>query len=172
MILSGEAYFASVQKPKPSFSGVTKEGKKFKTKPAYEINLVLDPESLKNMKKFHPGYIKDANDKIPGKYVQFRSTVEKPEHEVERKPQVVDANKKPLTVLVGNGSKVRVGVDVVMDQDDDTEIAYYIFKILQVLELVEYNAGVSLDDFEGGDDGEDEGESGGDLDDDLSDLLD
>lgn len=127
-ILEGEAMYAFLHQP-------DKGNAKHRIGPAYKVDLVLNKEQLAKAKSLglkirEP---KGPDDKFKGPYVQIKSKVQ----EGRKPPRVVDSQRNPIppSILVGNGSKVRVRfLPYFFGEDGVTPI----LQELQVLTLVPY----------------------------------
>lgn len=153
---TGEAFWAHVHKPKAAF--VDEHGN-VKGDPKYQIDVVYDPKDPawaafeagidaqikalpvqtdkkkgKPLDKQSPIKLQlDENDQPTGKHVITCKTGE------QFKPGVFDKFGKPIpeTVLIGNGSKVRVNYTPSTYEGFGGGINFY-FNAVQVIELVEY----------------------------------
>lgn len=99
-IISGTAYWASIQSPNT----------KFDANGVWTINVSLDAAGLKKAEELGiDGLIKNRGDD-QGDYLQFKRKVKRNDGTENNPPKVLDSGKKviPSDILVGNGSKVNV----------------------------------------------------------------
>lgn len=134
ILVSGICYYSKIGVPDKG--GKTTSGQKID--PSYSISVIPDEES-KEILEFLEVRMKPANDAIPGDHIQPRVTVKAIEQaealgkKGPKKPILQDANKNPLDVPVGNGSKVTVVMYAIPGQ-------YGLPNLVCVDELVEYIA--------------------------------
>lgn len=96
-IVEGTAYWASVTRPNEKFE------------PMWRVDLALSDKDAEDFKK--EGFnLKEiiVDDKPIKNVLIFKRKVSKANGEKNQQPQLVDAEKKPLDKIVGNGSKVKV----------------------------------------------------------------
>jgi len=128
-VLEGSAMYTFIHRP-------DKGNPKHRILPAYKIDLVLDtPEQLKKAQSFGLNIKKPKgpDDKFKGPYVQIKSKVA----DGREPPRVIDSQRNviPPSILVGNGSKVRVRfLPWAYGEGEVTPI----LQEIQVLELVRY----------------------------------
>lgn len=127
-VLSGLAYYAFLHQP-------DRGNKEHNIGPRYKIDLVLDEGSLVRAKE-QGLKIKPATEKVPGAYVSIVSKVD-PKFPDRKPPKIMDAKRNtiPPSVLVGNGSEVRVRYLPYVYQGNKTTP---ILKEVMVTKLVEY----------------------------------
>ena len=96
-IVEGKAYWASVTRPNEKFE------------PMWRIDLAVDDATASEFQKqgFQIGETVVDNQTIKN-IIKFKRKVSKPNGDKNQQPQLVDAEKKPLDKIVGNGSKVKV----------------------------------------------------------------
>lgn len=140
-VLTGTAYYTSVHRP-----AMPPKNNPYDVPPQYTIKLVPDAESAKIIKGY--GHeLKDPGEKssIPGPYLEIKNKIysdvgskEFDEEVAKKKPDCVDARKKPIPedILIGNGSKVRVKVGWSFVKQQKKRFPR--FWGLQVLDLVKY----------------------------------
>lgn len=106
---------------------------KHRIPPAYKIDLMLvDPEQIKKAKSLGCT-VKDPTEKHPHPYVSIKSKVK----EGRKPPRVFDSARNPIpkSILVGNGSEVRVRfLPFTYGEGEMTPI----LQEVQVVKLVEY----------------------------------
>lgn len=96
-IVEGTAYWASVTRPNEKFE------------PMWRVDLALSDKDAEAFKKEGFNLKEITVDDKPIKNVLiFKRKVSKANGEKNQQPQLVDAEKKPLDKIVGNGSKVKV----------------------------------------------------------------
>ena len=96
-IVEGTAYWASITRPNEKFEPMwrvdvalsDKDAEEFKSKGVNLKESVIEDKSVKNL-------------------VTFKRKVSKANGDRNSQPTLVDAEKKPLDKIVGNGSKVKV----------------------------------------------------------------
>lgn len=96
-IVEGTAYWASITRPNEKFEPMwrvdlsvsDKDAEEFKSKGINVKESVIDDKTIKNM-------------------ITFKRKVSKANGDRNSQPTLVDAEKKPLDKIVGNGSKVKV----------------------------------------------------------------
>jgi len=138
-IVEGISMWASVTTPNTTFT------------PVYQVSLVVDEEVANdfrargfNVKEMDEGPALVIKRKVTGKNGQPNSA-----------PKLLDRNKQPLNVSVGNGSKVRVQYKEWESTWNGTLYKGLDFQAMQVLELVEYASpdGAEFEALDGDDDG-------------------
>ena len=121
-IVEGVSMWASITTPNTTFT------------PVYQVNLVVDEEVANDFRS--RGFsVKDMDEgpaliikrKVTGKNGQPNSA-----------PKLMDRNKQPMNVSVGNGSKVRVQYKEWESTWNGTVYKGLDLQAMQVLELVEY----------------------------------
>lgn len=98
-VLEGLAQYAFLHAP-------DKGNEKRKIAPSYKVSLMLVDKDQKKKAQSLGLNIKSANEKIPHDYVDIKSRVK----EGRPAPKVMDAKRNPIpaSILIGNGSRVRV----------------------------------------------------------------
>jgi hypothetical protein len=96
-IVEGTAYWASITRPNEKFE------------PMWRIDLAVDDATASEFQKqgFSIGET-TINDETIKNIIKFKRKVSKANGDKNQQPQLVDAEKKPLDKIVGNGSKVKV----------------------------------------------------------------
>ena len=121
-LVEGVAYWASVTTPNTTYT------------PVYTVNLVVDDEVANDFRS--RGFkVKDMEE---GPALLIKRKVNGPNGMVRSAPKILDRNKQPLNVAVGNGSKVRVQYKEWETTWNGTEYKGLDFQAMQVLDLVEY----------------------------------
>jgi hypothetical protein len=96
-IVEGIAYWASLTRPNEKFE------------PMWRVDLSLDEASAEDLKSKGIVLKESVVDDKPIKnMVTFKRKVSKANGDKNSQPTLVDAEKKPLDKIVGNGSKVKV----------------------------------------------------------------
>lgn len=121
-LVEGVAYWASVTTPNTTYT------------PVYTVNLVVD-EEIANDFRSRGFTVKDMEE---GPALLIKRKVNGPNGMVRSAPKLLDRNKQPLNVAVGNGSKVRVQYKEWETTWNGTEYKGLDFQAMQVLDLVEY----------------------------------
>ena len=91
-VVEGIAYWAAVKVPNTYFE------------PAYTVNLVVDPEVAESFKS--QGF--NVKQMEEGPALVIKRKVDGPNGLIRRAPDLLDRQKNPMDVVVGNGSRVRV----------------------------------------------------------------
>jgi|TARA_A100001391_G_scaffold170367_1_gene131377 hypothetical protein len=121
-LVEGVAYWASVTTPNTTYQ------------PVYTVNLVVSDDVAKDFQS--RGFtVKDMDE---GPALLIKRKVNGPNGMVRSAPKLLDKNKQPLNVSVGNGSKVRVQYKEWESTWNGTLYKGLDFQAMQVLELVEY----------------------------------
>tara|TARA_R100001086_G_scaffold181926_1_gene101263 strand:+ start:774 stop:1202 length:429 start_codon:yes stop_codon:yes gene_type:complete len=121
-LVEGVAYWASVTTPNTTYQ------------PVYTVNLVVSDDIAKDFQS--RGFtVKDMDE---GPALLIKRKVNGPNGMVRSAPKLLDKNKQPLNVSVGNGSKVRVQYKEWESTWNGTLYKGLDFQAMQVLELVEY----------------------------------
>jgi len=96
-IVEGTAYWASITRPNEKFE------------PMWRIDLAVDDATASEFQKqgFSVGET-TINDETIKNIIKFKRKVSKANGEKNQQPQLVDADKKPIDKIIGNGSKVKV----------------------------------------------------------------
>lgn len=138
-IVEGVAMWASVTTPNTTYT------------PVYTVNLVVDEEVANDFRS--RGFtVKDMEE---GPALVIKRKVNGKNGQVNSAPKLLDRNKEPLNVSVGNGSKVRVQYKEWESTWNGTLYKGLDFQAMQVLELVEYASpdGAEFDVLDSNDDG-------------------
>ena len=129
-VVTGTAYWASVLTPNTNYE------------PVYTVNLVVTDDVAKTFKA--NGYtIKEMNE---GPAIVIKRKVSGPKGMIRPAPELLDKNKQPINVNVGNGSTVRVLYKEWSSEYKGTLFKGLDFCKMQVIDLVEFG-GVD-DDFD------------------------
>ena len=121
-LVEGVAYWASVTTPNTTYT------------PVYTVNLVVSDEVANDFRS--RGFtVKDMEE---GPALLIKRKVNGPNGMVRPAPKLLDQNKQPLSVSVGNGSKVKVQYKEGESTWNGTLYKGLDFQAMQVLELVEY----------------------------------
>ena len=96
-IIEGTAYWASLTRPNEKFE------------PMWRIDLAVDSKSAEDFKGQGISVAETTVDEktIPN-IIRFKRKVQKANGDKNTQPQLVDAEKRPLDKIVGNGSRVKV----------------------------------------------------------------
>ena len=123
-LVEGVAYWASVTTPNTTYQ------------PVYTVNLVVSDDVAKDFRS--RGFtVKDMDE---GPALLIKRKVNGPNGMVRSAPKLLDKNKQPLNVSVGNGSKVRVQYKEWESTWNGTLYKGLDFQAMQELELVEYSS--------------------------------
>jgi hypothetical protein len=123
-LVEGVAYWASVTTPNTTYQ------------PVYTVNLVVSDDVAKDFQS--RGFtVKDMDE---GPALLIKRKVSGPNGMVRSAPKLLDKNKQPLNVSVGNGSKVRVQYKEWESTWNGTLYKGLDFQAMQVLELIEYSS--------------------------------
>lgn len=127
--LTGIAYFAQVHYPQDKFNS-----KK------YIVQLGLEGAELEKARKEYKLRIKEPNQWIPQPHVEIKKAYLNRQGIVAKEPEVIDAlnNTIPKTIMIGNGSTVKVKFGM-YDNTKGNNGAY--MNVVKVLKLVEFVAG-------------------------------
>ena len=136
-ILEGSAYWASITTPNTKYD------------PVYTVNVVVE-EEVANDFASRGHKIKQMDE---GPAVVIKRKVNGPNGMVRKAPALVDQNKVPLDVAVGNGSRVKVQYNEWETSNKYGDFKGLDFQAMQVLELVSYKSGDG-DEFEAVEGGE------------------
>lgn len=139
-IVEGVAMWASVTTPNTTYT------------PVYTVNLVVD-EDVANDFRSRGFTVKDMDE---GPALVIKRKVNGKNGQVNSAPKLLDRNKEPLNVSVGNGSKVRVQYKEWESTWNGTLYKGLDFQAMQVIELVEYASpdGAEFDVLDSNDDGD------------------
>tara|TARA_R100000656_G_scaffold58924_1_gene45895 strand:+ start:198 stop:656 length:459 start_codon:yes stop_codon:yes gene_type:complete len=126
-IIEGTAYWASLTRPNEKFE------------PMWRIDLAVDSQSAEDLKGQGITVAETTVDekKIPN-IIRFKRKVNKASGDKNTQPQLVDADKKPLEKIVGNGSKVKVMYKPYEWNFKGKKGIGLDLQAVQVLDLVEY----------------------------------
>ena len=140
-IQEGIAYWASVTTPNTKYE------------PVYTVDLVVEDSVADDF--ISTGFkVKDIElgDEKVGRAVTIKRKVNGPNGMVRNAPKLVDENKLPIDVLVGNGSRVRVQYNEWETSNKFGDFKGLDFQAMQVIDLVSYKSqdGEEFDSLEGG----------------------
>ena len=140
-IQEGIAYWASVTTPNTKYE------------PVYTVDLVVEDSVADDFISI--GFkVKDIElgDEKVGRAVTIKRKVNGPNGMVRNAPKLVDENKLPIDVLVGNGSRVRVQYNEWETSNKFGDFKGLDFQAMQVIDLVSYKSqdGEEFDSLEGG----------------------
>jgi hypothetical protein len=121
-LVEGVAIWASVTTPNTTFT------------PAYQVNLVVS-EDVANDFRSRGFTVKDMEE---GPALMIKRKVDGPNGMVRTAPKLLDRNKNPMNVAVGNGSKVKVQYKEWESTWNGTIYKGLDLQAMQVIELVEY----------------------------------
>ena len=126
-IIEGTAYWASLKRPNEKFE------------PMWRIDLAVDDATASTFKTngFAAGETK-SDDKVVSNILRFKRKVSKANGDKNQQPQLVDAEKKPIDKIVGNGSKVKVMYKSYDWNFKGKKGKGLDLQAVQVLDLVEY----------------------------------
>ena len=126
-IIEGTAYWASLTRPNEKFE------------PMWRIDLAVDDAIAQDFKSqgFNIGETK-ADDKVVKNIIRFKRKVSKANGDKNQQPQLVDAEKKPIEKIVGNGSRVKVMYKSYDWNFKGKKGKGLDLQAVQVLDLVEY----------------------------------
>ena len=123
-VVEGTAYWAAVKVPNTNFE------------PVYTVNVVVDPEVAESFQS--QGFtIKQMEE---GPAVVVKRKVNGPGGMIRRAPDLLDRQKNPIDVTVGNGSKVKVQYKVWTAEYKGKTFKGLDFCKMQVIDLVEYES--------------------------------
>ena len=122
MVYEGIAYWASITTPNTTYT------------PAYQVNLVVS-EDVANDFRSRGFTVKDMEE---GPALMIKRKVDGPNGMVRTAPKLLDRNKNPMNVAVGNGSKVKVQYKEWESTWNGTMYKGLDLQAMQVIELVEY----------------------------------
>ena len=121
-LVEGVAYWASVTTPNTTYT------------PVYTVNLVVTDEVANDFRS--RGFtVKDMEE---GPALLIKRKVNGPNGMIRPAPKLLDQNKQPLSVSVGNGSKVKVQYKEWESTWNGTLYKGLDFQAMQVIDLVEY----------------------------------
>ena len=123
-LVEGLAYWASVTTPNTKFE------------PVYSVNLLVDDKTAKEFaSKGHK--IKEMDE---GSSIVIKRKAKDKNGKDRPAPKLVDANKQPITDLVGNGSKVKVQYHEWETSNQFGDFKGLDFQAMQVIDLVSYGS--------------------------------
>jgi len=121
-LVEGVAYWASVTTPNTTFT------------PVYTVNLVVDEEIASDFRS--RGFtVKDMEE---GPALLIKRKVNGPAGMIRPAPKLMDKNKTPMDVSVGNGSTVKVQYKEWESNYNGTVYRGLDFQAMQVINLVEH----------------------------------
>jgi hypothetical protein len=121
-LVEGVAYWASVTTPNTTYT------------PVYTVNLVVTDEVANDFRS--RGFkVKDMDE---GPALLIKRKVSGPNGMVRPPPKLLDRNKQPLNVSVGNGSTVRVQYKEWESTWNGTLYKGLDFQAMQVIDLIEF----------------------------------
>lgn len=121
-LVEGVAMWASITTPNTTYT------------PAYQVNLVVS-EDVANDFRSRGFTVKDMEE---GPALMIKRKVDGPNGMVRTAPKLLDRNKNPMNVAVGNGSKVKVQYKEWESTWNGTLYKGLDLQAVQVIELVEY----------------------------------
>ena len=121
-LVEGVAMWASISTPNTTYT------------PAYQVNLVVS-EDVANDFRSRGFTVKDMEE---GPALMIKRKVDGPNGMVRTAPKLLDRNKNPMNVAVGNGSKVKVQYKEWESTWNGTLYKGLDLQAMQVIELVEY----------------------------------
>ena len=136
-VVEGTAMWASIKTPNTTFT------------PEYQITLIVDDNVASDFSS-RGHRVKDTDD---GRAIIIKRKVARKDGTPNNVPKLIDANKEPLDVAVGNGSKVRVQYREWETSNNFGDFKGLDLQAVQVIDLVEYTAadGNELDSLDDGD---------------------
>jgi hypothetical protein len=121
-LVEGVAMWASITTPNTTFT------------PAYQVNLVVTDDVANDFRS--RGFtVKDMEE---GPAIMLKRKVDGPNGMVRSAPKLLDKNKNPMNVAVGNGSKVKVQYKEWESTWNGTVYKGLDLQAVQVIELIEY----------------------------------
>ena len=123
-VLEGTAYWAFVTTPNTKFD------------PVYSVNLVVDNETASDFED--RGFTVKQMEEGPA--IIIKRKVNGPKGMVRKAPKLLGRNLEPLTVNVGNGSKVKVKYKEWESTWNGRNFKGLDFIKMQVIDLVEYQS--------------------------------
>jgi len=141
-IINGTAHWASITSPNTTFE------------PTWQIDVSLDKAN--KAKVVADGLkVKNKGDDR-GDFVSLKRRTHRKDGKDNQAPTLIDKKKRPLNVLVGNGSIVNVKYAVFEYNNQFGSGIGADLKAVQVLELVEYGDDEDFDDLSDDDAGDDD----------------
>ena len=139
-LVEGVAMWASITTPNTTYT------------PAYQVNLVVS-EDVANDFRSRGFTVKDMEE---GPALMIKRKVDGPNGMVRTAPKLLDRNKNPMNVAVGNGSKVKVQYKEWESTWNGTLYKGLDLQAMQVIELIEYASpdGAEFDVLDSNDDGD------------------
>jgi len=126
-IIEGTAYWASLTRPNEKFE------------PMWRIDLAVDSKSAEDFKGQGISVAETTVDeKTISNIIRFKRKVQKANGDKNQQPQLVDAEKKPLDKIVGNGSRVKVMYKPYEWNFKGKKGVGLDLQAVQVLDLIEY----------------------------------
>ena len=126
-IIEGTAYWASLTRPNEKFE------------PMWRIDLAVDSKDAEDFKGQGISLAETTVDeKTISNIVRFKRKVTKANGDKNTQPQLVDADKKPLDKIVGNGSRVKVMYKPYEWNFKGKKGVGLDLQAVQVLDLIEY----------------------------------
>ena len=123
-VLEGTAYWAFVTTPNTKYD------------PVYSVNLVVDNETASDFED--RGFTVKQMEEGPA--IIIKRKVNGPKGMVRKAPKLIGRNLEPLTVNVGNGSKVKVKYKEWESTWNGRNFKGLDFIKMQVIDLVEYQS--------------------------------
>ena len=123
-VLEGTAYWAFVTTPNTKYD------------PVYSVNLVVDNETASDFED--RGFTVKQMEEGPA--IIIKRKVNGPKGMVRKAPKLIGRNLEPLTVNVGNGSKVKVKYKEWESTWNGRNFKGLDFLKMQVIDLVEYQS--------------------------------
>jgi hypothetical protein len=121
-LVEGVAMWASITTPNTTFT------------PAYQVNLVV-ADDVANDFRSRGFTVKDMEE---GPAIMLKRKVDGPNGMVRSAPKLLDKNKNPMNVAVGNGSKVKVQYKEWESTWNGTVYKGLDLQAVQVIDLIEY----------------------------------
>ena len=121
-ILEGLCEWAAVKNPNTTFT------------PEYQITMILDDKTADDFAIV----VLELKDVDGVKKIMFKRKVERKDGTPNAVPKLLDSNKNPLDISVGNGSKVRVQYREWETSNQFGDFKGLDLQAVQVLDLVEY----------------------------------
>ena len=123
-VLEGTAYWAFVTTPNTKYD------------PVYSVNLVVDNETASDFED--RGFTIKQMEEVPAIIIKIK--VNGPKGMVRDAPKLIGRNLEPLTVNVGNGSRVKVKYKEWESTWNGRNFKGLDFIKMQVIDLVEYQS--------------------------------
>lgn len=132
-VIKGTAFWASIETPNTKYE------------PQWSVDLI--PDSLEEFKALKDAGFKVKTMKDGQEALHFRRKCERADGQKNKQPRLLDANKNPIDLQVGNGSKVAVQYDAFKGSGKFGPYQGLDLRAVQVLDLVSFG-GVDGDEFE------------------------